>query len=243
MAQEEYIHWPTNEDVPLMLAIVDDQGVGVAGLTPEVSIRRYKEVGGGALLDKFYWDPVGEVFTATPTWITLPPVDAVELAGSYLYTWVQSFIGLETMYLVTYRHTGNPKGFATELHVITNEVYVPHVQPDPVIFGPHSIMGQLSDIKDGGTGDFDGALHSLAKLGLGFERVLGLLHHNAIADKQVYDSNGQMTSARLRVFDSEANVPAAPDLDEIVGLLQEYEIIATYAGLNNLRSYVLKEVL
>jgi hypothetical protein len=229
-------------DVPLLLTIVDRTGAGVPGLTPEVAIRRYKEVE-GELLDSYWWDPVTEVFSATPIWTVLPPYDAVNSPGLYVYLWNQSKIGLETVYMVTYRHADEPAGSATEIHVITNEVYVPKSQPDPVIFGPNSIMGQLQIIKDGGEGDFDPDFHALTKIGANFTRALGLLHHNSMVDNQTYDASGQLLTARLRVFDDASNVPPEPGGSEVAGLIQEYSIEATYAGLNNLKSYVLKQVL
>ena len=144
--------------------------------------------------------------------------------------------------MVNYRHTATPKGRSAEIHVITNEVYIPSTQPDPIIIGPNSVMGQLQLIKDGGLGDFDGDLHSLSKIGVGFARILGLLHHNAIVDNQAYDSNQQLTGARLRVFDDEANVPATPGGSETTGLIQEYAITAEYAGIGALTNYQLKQV-
>jgi hypothetical protein len=74
-------------------------------------------------------------------------------------------------------------------------------------------------------------------------RVLGLLHRNAILDNQTYDAQGQLTSARLRVFDSSLNVPSTPGGAETVGKLHEYEIEAEYDGLNLVRRFALKQVL
>ena len=83
----------------------------------------------------------------------------------------------------------------------------------------------------------------LAQMRSDLSRVLGLLHRNAILDLQTYDSHGQLTSARLRVFDSPANVPSTPGGSETVGLIQQYEIAATYAGLNVVTKFTLKQVL
>lgn len=71
-------------------------------------------------------------------------------------------------------------------------------------------------------------------------RVLGLLHQNAIIDNQAY-SSGQLTSARLRIFDIAANVPSTPGGSEIAGLLFEYQFTATYDG-NNLQDMFLSKV-
>lgn len=74
-------------------------------------------------------------------------------------------------------------------------------------------------------------------------RVLGLLHRNAILDNQTYDAQGQLTSARLRVFDSSTNVPSTPGGSETVGKLHEYLIEAEYDGLNVVRRFAMKQSL
>ena len=74
-------------------------------------------------------------------------------------------------------------------------------------------------------------------------RVLGLLHLNSMLDNQTYDGQGQLISARLRVFDSETNVPATTGGSETVGLLHEYTIEAAWSGLNIATKFVLKKVL
>jgi hypothetical protein len=84
---------------------------------------------------------------------------------------------------------------------------------------------------------------ALAQMQSDLSRVLGLLHRNSILDLQTYDSHGQLTSARLRVFDSSANVPTTPGGSETVGLLHRYEIAASYAGLNVVTKFTLKQVL
>lgn len=75
------------------------------------------------------------------------------------------------------------------------------------------------------------------------DRVLGLLHENAIVDSQTYDALTQLTSARLRVFDRADRVPATPGGSETLGLKYEYQIEAEYDGLNKLTKYILKRVL
>jgi hypothetical protein len=83
----------------------------------------------------------------------------------------------------------------------------------------------------------------LAQMSADLRRVLGLLHQNAILDNQTYDTLGQLTSARLRVFDSPSNVPTNPGGSETVGLIQQYSIEAAYDGLNVVRKFALKRVL
>lgn len=76
------------------------------------------------------------------------------------------------------------------------------------------------------------------------DRVLGLLHMNAMVDNQAYDAFGQLTSARLRVFSAPGNVPAAPGGSEgaLNGLIHEYAIEAEYAGRNQLTNYNVRRV-
>jgi hypothetical protein len=74
-----------------------------------------------------------------------------------------------------------------------------------------------------------------------FELVKGLLHHNSMIDLQTY-SEGQLTSARVRMFDNPAHVPATPGGSETSGRIAEFRITAEYdsQGLN--KKYVLKRV-
>jgi hypothetical protein len=142
-------------------------------------------------------------------------IDDTNSPGVYVYDFEQMLVGLERIYQVYYRHTLSPVGFAFETHIVTNEIFIPSPQPDPIIVGPQSVMGQLELIK-------------------------GLLHHNSMLDKQVYEE-GQLISARLRVFDSVANIPPAKDGEETAGKIAEFSVEATYDdSLND--KFVLKLV-
>lgn len=232
-----HFRWPTNANIPLFLELEGTDNLPVSGKTPKVAVQRYREIQGG-FLDNYYWD--GAAFVATPTLL-----DMTELSqpGVYVYYFQQALVGLEHQYIVSYTHDVFPVGFATETHLITNEVYIPSTQPDPIIVGPESVMGQLELMKDGGTGDFDGLTDSLHFLRFDIQRVLGLLHYNAMLDKQEYDTNNQLTYARLRVFDEASNIPTDPGGSETTGLEQEYEIRAAYAGLGVVTKFVLEKVL
>ena len=102
------------------------------------------------------------------------------------------------------------------------------------------IMAELGLIKDGGTGLFV-AQDSLHFLKEDHSRILGLLHYNAIVDNQTYDPNSQLTSARLRVFDTKAHVPAVPGGSETLGLLHVYSVNAEYNGLGIVTLYRLRK--
>jgi len=98
----------------------------------------------------------------------------------------------------------------------------------------------ISDAMSSSTGSINSILVSMQ---VDLARVLGLLHRNSMLDKQEYDGQSHLTFARLRVFDSEVNVPATPDGNETVGLLHEYEIETEYDGLNVVKKFTLKQVL
>lgn len=69
-------------------------------------------------------------------------------------------------------------------------------------------------------------------------RVLGLLNQNTVIDSQIYDSNGNMTSCRIRNYDSSTNAinqnPA--------GLLYTWNVTAVYNGSGRLIKYLLVTV-
>jgi hypothetical protein len=202
--------------------MVVDGGVGVTGLTPQVSIRRYKETN-GALLDNWFWDTsisnpsyggVGD-FVATPVWYDMDEYDSANNPGQYVYLFEQASIGIEWTYMVFFKSTAGTLEMTSQMHIVTNDVRVPNIVPDPVVVGPQTVMGQL-------------------------ELVKGLLHHNSIIDNHTYAADGQLESARVRVFSLPSQVPDDPGGDETVGMLVEYNIEAEYDanGLN--RRFVLK---
>jgi hypothetical protein len=82
-----------------------------------------------------------------------------------------------------------------------------------------------------------------AVVGSSGDRILGLLHENAIVDNQAYDALDQLVSARVRVFSRSDYVPTAAGGNETLGLKYEYQVEAEYNGLNKLTKYILKRVL
>jgi hypothetical protein len=112
---DSYNRWAPASDIPLQLQLVLSDGAGATGLSPEVSIRRMRVVNGSPL-DGWYWN--GATFQALPYWLVLSEVDAVSSPGLYTYLFEQSLIGEEWIYLVYYRSTVDPIGFAVEEHFI-----------------------------------------------------------------------------------------------------------------------------
>lgn len=227
MARGEYLRWSTVAKVPLLLSLQETSGAGSTGKSPQVAIRRYRETDGSAL-DGYYWDGTSG-FQAAPNWIAMPEYDAAEYPGLYTYVFDQDVVGLEHMYLVYFRHTAAPVGFATELHLVTNDIYAPVALAEPVILG-NTVMSDLARIKDGGSGNFDTSRDSLYHLNINMGRTSGLLHENSMVDNQTYDTDGNLLTARLRVFDSAGNLPATPGGSETTGLLYEYTVTAGYVG-------------
>ena len=241
MPGSRYPTWPTDAVIPLKLELAESSGLGSTGKSPSVSIRRFKDTRSSTLLDNWFWN--GTTFQVGAFWFTMTEVDATDSAGLYRYLFQQDLIQLEHTYHAYFRHTVAPVGFSAETHVVTREAFVPTSSPDPIVVGPNSIMGQLELIKDGGGGDFDATRDSLHDLGTSLARTLGLLHANSVVDNQTYDVLGQLTAARLRIFDSEANVPTIPGGSETTGLIHEYNVIAEYAGQGVLTNYQLRQVL
>lgn len=74
-------------------------------------------------------------------------------------------------------------------------------------------------------------------------RILGLVHENAFIDNTVHDALGSLIAARIRIFDSRANVEAATDGgSETVGLVATYEVETTYEVDCRMGSYRVKRV-
>lgn len=57
-------------------------------------------------------------------------------------------------------------------------------------------------------------------------RLLGLLHHKAVLDQQTYDNAGNLTSARLRAYDTQSNADSAG----LIGLLFTWQVVASYTS-------------
>lgn len=57
-------------------------------------------------------------------------------------------------------------------------------------------------------------------------RILGLLHENAVFDQQIYDSGGNLTSGRVRSYDTKSHALSAG----LPGLLFTWAVTASYTG-------------
>ena len=64
-------------------------------------------------------------------------------------------------------------------------------------------------------------------------RLLGLSHENIFIDNTSYDANGQLISARVRLFDSKVNCDLATDGgSETNGLIATYGLTSTWDAIN-----------
>ena len=64
-------------------------------------------------------------------------------------------------------------------------------------------------------------------------RILGLLHENAVVDQQSYDSDGNLTQARIRSYNSAINAQNASAVSPNTyntGLLFTWQVDATYSS-------------
>ena len=68
-------------------------------------------------------------------------------------------------------------------------------------------------------------------------RILGLLHHKAILDSQMYDAAGNLTSARVRAYDTQDHA----NLGGLTGLLFTWQVVAVYTN-GRVSDFRIKEV-
>ena len=64
----------------------------------------------------------------------------------------------------------------------------------------------------------------------------------ALIDQQQYDGGGRLLTARLRLFDSAAQVPAVTGGNETDGLVGQYQMTSQYNGVGQLAGYRLVRV-
>ena len=74
-------------------------------------------------------------------------------------------------------------------------------------------------------------------------RVLGMVHENAFIDNTIHDIDGQLIAARVRIFDSKANVELATDGGaETTGLIAVYEMSTVYESKGQMGNYRMKRI-
>jgi hypothetical protein len=94
-----------------------------------------------------------------------------------------------------------------------------------------------SEILPGSFGDTT-AGGRLAAITTQLTRVLGLEHENAFIDNTIHDAFGQLTTSRIRIFDSKANANNATDGGaETTGLIATYTMTAVYEAAGRMKFY------
>ena len=69
-------------------------------------------------------------------------------------------------------------------------------------------------------------------------RLLGLSHENIFIDETEYDADGQLVTARVRLFDSKANCDAATDGGtETTGLIATYALQTDWEAVNEFKIF------
>lgn len=114
----------------------------VTGASPEVQIRRLYDSQTGVALDNWYWN--GAAFTATPAWLSMVELDAVNTPGAYLYQFEQSLVEANMVCLVYVRNSGAPQGFAVEEHIFTDEIRIWAGTPAVPVVPGDTVMGRLA---------------------------------------------------------------------------------------------------
>jgi len=144
-----YYRHATSDDATLWLNLKNPlNGAGVTGATPEIAIRRIRESKGGGALDGFYYDGAGG-FTNVVTWLNMAEFDATNQPGLYTYWFEQSAVGAEHIYLIYFRNTTAPAvGFATEEHIVTDEIIIPASVPAVPVVPGDTVMGRLAAMED-----------------------------------------------------------------------------------------------
>lgn len=91
-----------------------------------------------------------------------------------------------------------------------------------------SLAADIAAIK-ADTGTINSSTGSLGTLLI---RALGLMHENSVLDQTIYDGANNLTSGRLRIYNTKANTLGAG----ATGLLETYTISASYVG-DNVQTY------
>lgn len=137
--------------------------------------------------------------------------------------WVTNPIGDDSVYVILpsgLAGGGSAPTAATVASAVWNEA-----------LAGHAIVGSSGKkLSDGAlTTDVTTAASGITtSLGAQLTRALGLMHENSVMDQTTFDGSNNLTSGRLRIYNSKANALAAG----LTGLLNTYTITASYIGEN-----------
>jgi len=135
------------------------------------------------------------------------------------------FVGLTLELLDDWRISFGDKGAQT-FCVITGGNLVPsYLGTDPPLYSDTNVYGIIELDTSAALLDYSG------EIGNEITRILGLTQENFRILSQVYDGQGNLTSAAIRLYNS------AADCDADINHFAAYDITATYDANNRCTSY------
>ncbi len=132
-----YYYWSRLRDFPLFVKLNNADGTGATGKTPGVLIQRDA--------DSFFWN--GAAFAAPAVVNNMTEANSTDLPGLYTFTFPNATLNVAETYRVYYQHTVAPIGFDHEIHISTDEIFIPSSNPIVPILGD-SIIGRLEAMED-----------------------------------------------------------------------------------------------
>lgn len=132
-----YYYWSRLRDFPLFVRLNNADGTGATGKTPGVLIQRDS--------DSFFWN--GTAFAAPAVVNSMSEADVTNLPGLYTFTFPNATLNVAETYRVYYQHTVAPIGFDHEIHISTDELFIPSSNPIVPILGD-TVVGRLEAMED-----------------------------------------------------------------------------------------------
>jgi hypothetical protein len=105
--------WPLEHDLYLFLELVNSDGTGKTGETPQVAIKKVTDIDGTPIPNQRYWSNSGSL-TGAVTFNDMSEEDSANLPGLYSYIFSQSLLGQQDAVYMAY--FSSSLGFTTEKH-------------------------------------------------------------------------------------------------------------------------------
>jgi len=108
----------------------------------------------------------------------------------------------------------------------------------PDTIGVWSVQVFVNYNKDWWGAEYVASAENLADIYAMVRRLLGLSHENIFIDETQYDADGQLVTARVRLFDSKTNCDAATDGgSETTGLIATYSLQTNWEAINEFQIF------
>ncbi len=118
----------------------------------------------------------------------------------------------------------------------TSGEYKIEFQPDNTGFWTVEVLIDYN--KDIWFGEYDAATGSIQDIYDVVMRIAGLSHENIFIDNTSYDADGQLISARVRLFDSGTNCDLATDGgSETTGMIASYTLNSVWDLVNQFQTF------